>query len=114
VDGVSFEPAITVLSTVIGTYADRAIVDAGNKAISTDAGQPTPRQAAGLAFATAGDEHGRLTRIESDLALPRVGEVVELVPSHCDTTVNLYDAFYLVRNDVVEDVWPIEARGRTR
>jgi D-serine deaminase-like pyridoxal phosphate-dependent protein len=35
------------------------------------------------------------------------------MPGHCDTTVNLHNVFFAVRNGTVEHVWPIEGRGRT-
>jgi D-serine deaminase-like pyridoxal phosphate-dependent protein len=41
----------------------------------------------------------------------RVGDVVNLLPSHICTTVNLHDVFVGVRAGVVEAIWPIEARG---
>ena len=55
-----------------------------------------------------GPAAARLTALQPDLP----GERVELIPSHCDTTVNLYDRYVCVRNGVVEAVWPIAARGR--
>ena len=39
---------------------------------------------------------------------------MEIVPSHCDTTVNLYDRYVCLRDGKVEAVWPIAARGRTQ
>jgi D-serine deaminase-like pyridoxal phosphate-dependent protein len=36
------------------------------------------------------------------------------VPTHCDTTVNLYDQFIVARDGVVTDVWDIAARGRVQ
>lgn len=42
----------------------------------------------------------------------KVGEVVELVVSHCDPTVNLFDEFYIVRAGRVIDIWPIDLRGK--
>ena len=39
-----------------------------------------------------------------------VGDLVRLVPSHTDPTINLHDAFYVIEGDRVVDVWPI-ARG---
>src|ERR1043165_4338497 len=48
-----------------------------------------------LDLSDAGDEHGKL-------ALPpgtkiSAGDKLELIPSHCDTTVNLYDQYVCVR-----------------
>ena len=40
-----------------------------------------------------------------------VGSTLQLVPGHCDPTVNMYNEFVCVRDGVVEDVWPIDARG---
>ena len=34
-----------------------------------------------------------------------------LVPGHCDPTINLYDWYVCVRNGVVEQLWPVSARG---
>jgi 3-hydroxy-D-aspartate aldolase len=44
-------------------------------------------------------------------APPALGERLLLVPGHCDPTVNLYDWYVCVRSGVVEEVWPITARG---
>jgi D-serine deaminase-like pyridoxal phosphate-dependent protein len=55
------------------------------------------------------EEHGNLRRA-GGRAL-RHGELVEFIPSHGCTTINLHEAFHVTRNDVVEAVWPIAARG---
>lgn len=39
---------------------------------------------------------------------------VSLIPSHCDTTINLHDVYYVTRSGYVVAVWPIAARGRVR
>ena len=39
---------------------------------------------------------------------------LELIPSHCDTTINLHDVYYVTRGGYVVAVWPIAARGRAR
>jgi D-serine deaminase-like pyridoxal phosphate-dependent protein len=40
-----------------------------------------------------------------------VGDKLEVIVSHCDPVVNLYDQMYAIRGDKVEAVWPISARG---
>ena len=40
----------------------------------------------------------------------KVGDKFQIIPSRCDTTVNLYKACFGVRKGVVERVWPIEGR----
>ena len=43
-----------------------------------------------------------------------VGDKLRLVPSHCDTTFNLYDQYVVVQGDEVIDVWQIDTRGRVQ
>jgi D-serine deaminase-like pyridoxal phosphate-dependent protein len=108
VEGVPYETALTVLASVVSrAHAETAIVDAGWKALSTDGGMPIVKGRPELSYAPKGDEHGGVSR-----ALMVPGTHIELVPSHCDTTVNLYDEFVCARKGVVEAVWPISARGR--
>ena len=42
------------------------------------------------------------------------GERIELVPPHCDPTVDRYDVIWLVHDDVVVDVFDVTARGRSQ
>jgi D-serine deaminase-like pyridoxal phosphate-dependent protein len=109
-----FEMALTVVATVVSVPTeDRAMVDAGLKAFSTD--RPFPPVAVerpGITYEFAGDEHGRLT-ITDPSRPPLLGERIEFFPPHCDPTFNLYDRVYVVRGQAVESVWPIAARGRS-
>jgi D-serine deaminase-like pyridoxal phosphate-dependent protein len=108
VRGLPYETSLTVLASVVSRQrGDTAVIDAGWKALSTDSGLPVVKGRPELAYASKGDEHGGVTG-----ARLAPGERLELVPSHCDTTVNLYDEFVCVRKGVVEAVWPIAARGR--
>jgi D-serine deaminase-like pyridoxal phosphate-dependent protein len=103
---------LTVLTSVVSQLKpDRAIVDAGWKAISNDAGLPVVKDRPNLRFEFAGDEHGVLISTDGPLGL-RPGDQVELIPSHCDTTVNLHDRFVVHESGMAETSWPIEARGR--
>jgi D-serine deaminase-like pyridoxal phosphate-dependent protein len=89
--GPAFEQAVHVITTVLAVLGPgEAIVDAGSRSVSTDAG---PAQVAGRAAAwtSAGDEHGRIT---GDLGDVRRGDRVALVPGHADTTLDLYDALH--------------------
>jgi D-serine deaminase-like pyridoxal phosphate-dependent protein len=109
-----FETSLTILGTVISRPApDRAIVDVGLKAASSDHGPVAPVNLAGATYAFAGDEHGHL-RFEGGRCPLSVGDKVTLVPSHCDTTVNLYDRYVVTKGGSVDDVWDIAARGRVQ
>jgi 3-hydroxy-D-aspartate aldolase len=109
-----FEMALTVLATVVSVpTADRAMVDAGLKAFSTDKPfPPVPVERPGITYEFAGDEHGRLTITDPSRA-PHLGERIEFFPPHCDPTFNLYDRVYAVRGQTVDSVWEISARGRS-
>ncbi len=106
-EGPRWRQALFVQATVVSAAHDSFVtVDAGLKAFATDAGLP---RAPASTYAWFGDEHGLLTRpADRDLA---VGDRVELVPPHCDPTVDRYDVMHLVRGDVLVDVVPVDARG---
>ena len=108
-----FEMALTVVATVVSVAVDRAMVDAGLKAFSTD--KPFPPEAVerpGIEYGFAGDEHGRLTLTDPSRR-PALGERIEFFPPHCDPTFNLYDRVWVLRGAKVEAVWEIAARGRS-
>ncbi len=109
-----FRQSLFVLATVISHPAtDRMITDAGTKALSVDAGMPTPRELSGINYKMAGDEHGRLELDGTNTEL-KVGEKIQVVPSHCDTTVALYEWFVGLRGGRVESVWPIPGHAATQ
>jgi len=108
-----FQPALFVLGRVISAnQPDRVTTDIGMKALAPDGGPGKLVAPEGVSaeFANAGDEHGFLIGNELlDLLSP--GDLVAVMPSHCDTTVNLHSAIHAMRGDLLEDLWPVEARG---
>jgi 3-hydroxy-D-aspartate aldolase len=108
-----FRTSLTVATRVISAnQPDLVVVDAGFKAMATDAG---PALVAGGAAAEAtyqfmGDEHGGL-RFGAGAARPSVGDLACLVAPHCDPTVNLHDWFHVMQDGRLVDIWPIDARG---
>ncbi|MGE0742484.1 MAG: DSD1 family PLP-dependent enzyme [Hyphomonadaceae bacterium] len=109
-----FETSLFVDAHVISANSPgMATIDAGFKALSTDGA--SPRVATGApadaAFFFMGDEHGAL--IASDHPF-RIGDHITLTAPHCDPTVNLYDAYHVVRGGDLIDIWPVSARGRSR
>lgn len=112
-DFSEFGNSLSVLTTVISrAVSGRAIVDAGGKALSTDESAPEPIGLTGATYSVAGDEYGAL-RLQNPSRDLKVGDQLQIMPGHCDTTVNLHNVFFGVRKGVVEHVWPIEGRGRT-
>ncbi|MEZ5289513.1 MAG: alanine racemase [Vicinamibacterales bacterium] len=109
-----FTPALSVVTTVVSVHGDEAIVDGGYKSFATDrVFTPVPVDRPDLAYAWAGDEHGRIDMRRAARRLA-VGDRVEFRAPHCDPTVNLYDAIHALRGDLVEGVWPIAARGKSQ
>ncbi len=109
-----FQNSLFVLTTVVSKPKDElAIVDGGLKAFSTDrAFPPQWRGGAELAYAFAGDEHGRLSLKGGKQV--SVGDRLEFIIPHCDPSVNLYDRLFAVRGEQVEAVWRIAARGMSQ
>jgi D-serine deaminase-like pyridoxal phosphate-dependent protein len=106
-----FRQSLFVLATVMSHPAkERAVVDAGLKAVSVDSGLPLVADRDGVEYHDASDEHGTLVLRGPGCDL-QVGERLRLVPGHCDPTVNLHDWFVGYRGDRVEALWPISARG---
>ncbi len=110
-----FEQALYILTSVVSKPApDRVVLDAGLKAASSDHGPPMIENGVGQNYAFGGDEHGILTMTGGEHVPWEVEDKLRLVPSHCDTTVNLYDQYMVIHDKNVIDVWPIEARGRVQ
>jgi D-serine deaminase-like pyridoxal phosphate-dependent protein len=116
--GPTYANALTILSTVISRPAPaRAVVDAGLKSLSIDSGMPEPKGLPGIEYQPAGDEHGILTwtkNAESATVHLEVGDRIELIPSHIDTTINLHDYYYAHRYGTLEAIWPVAARGKVQ
>ena len=106
-----FPCALTVLGTVTSTsIPDRVIIDAGSTSLATDCGLPLLKHPDGWKLNEIHEAQGFLSR-ETGLPLS-VGDTVEIIPSHSCTTSNLYDEFYVCRNGVLVDIWPISMRGK--
>jgi len=103
-----FPAALTVLATVISRQGSRVVLDAGRKAIGSELGLPVVKGHTATTAAIA-EEH---LLIDVEPASPlKVGDHVEVVPGYGPTTVNLHDVFFVIENDVVIDIWPVQARG---
>ncbi len=111
-----FETSLFVQTTVISANrAGLATTDAGYKAFATDAESPLIASGApdGAAYFFFGDEQGGVLYSEENCKLVP-GNVVTCVVPHCDPTVNLYDAFHVVRAETLVGIWPIGGRGRSQ
>ena len=111
--GDQFDCSLSVLTTIISRpNPTRVIVDAGLKMLAKEFGVPQPIGIDGLEMIGLSEEHGRMTADASVDLTP--GDKLELLPTHCCTTVNLHDCYYGIRDGVVESVWEIAARGKSQ
>lgn len=111
--GMEFRHALTVVTQIISIRgADHAVTDAGMKTLTPEFGMPDVLDPEGWEATKLSEEHGYLHREDGPGLQP--GDVVELIPSHGCTTINLHDAYYVTRDGVVEAIWPIAARGAIR
>jgi 3-hydroxy-D-aspartate aldolase len=112
----TYEHALFVYATVMSMpVPERAVVDAGHKALSNDSGMAVPWRLPGAIYHRPSDEHGVLDLAGCTARLARCDKVM-LIPGHCDPTVNLHDWYVGVRGlgtggGRVESVWPVAARG---
>jgi D-serine deaminase-like pyridoxal phosphate-dependent protein len=106
-----FECALSLVSTVTSRPTrERAVIDAGLKVLTNDQGLPELEGAEGITLAKLSAEHGHLN-IDNPNTPLRVGERLTVLPSDTDTTINLHDRIYGIRQGEVEVIWPIAARG---
>ncbi len=114
--------ALTVRATVISRPApDRAVIDAGSKALNLDKGAHGAslvrgfglvRDRPGITVDRLSEEHGILAlHPEETLG---VGDVIEIIPNHACTVVNLFDTVLGTRQGKVTEVLRVAARGRSQ
>ena len=112
--GEKFDCSLSVLATVVSRPAKkRIIVDAGLKVLTKEFGIPQPIGYNGIEMTGLSEEHGKLQVSNRNITLSP-GEKLEILPTHCCTTVNLHDRYYCIRDEIVESVWNIAARGRSQ
>ncbi len=104
-----FRVAMTVLARVISKRSGTAVLDVGLKGVGSEFGTPRIKDHPEVEIPSFLSEEHAIVRRAVDW---RVGDVVEIIPSHACTTCNLHRQFYVHEDGRVVDVWPIEAAGR--
>ena len=112
--GEKFECSLSVLATVVSRpEQNRIIVDAGMKVLTKEFGIPQPANYKNIEMTSLSEEHGKMQVLNGNVSLSP-GDKLEILPTHCCTTVNLHDRYYGIRNEMVETAWNITARGRAQ
>jgi len=88
-------------------------VDAGFKSFASDAGAPQFRDVEGVVYHFGGDEHGIVVLNNPSVEI-QLGDKLLMLTPHCDPTANLHDYYFPYRGGLVEEIWPVSARGRSQ
>lgn len=115
--------ALRVVATVVSRPTpDRAILDAGSKALTSDLARGPDGALGGhgliveypnARIAALSEEHGHVDLSACELR-PRIGETVSVIPNHACVVSNLVDEVVLHRSGALEGTLPVAARGRIR
>lgn len=109
--------ALRVRCRVVSTSVQgTAVIDGGSKTFSdaprfSGSGFGRLVQAPEVPCARMNEEHGLLDVRASEHRF-RPGDLVDVIPNHVCTTVNLHHELFGVRNGLVESVWRIAAQGK--
>ena len=110
--GLTFPQALTILATVTSRpTADRVILDAGKKAMSSDAAPPRPVGVEAAKPVALSAEHTTVV-LATPSDAPRVGEKMQFVVGYSDTTVHLHEKIHAIRGGRVTETWVVKARGK--
>lgn len=111
--------ALHVVATVVSRpTADRAIIDAGSKSLTSDGAGPGGvgfgliREYPEAIIERLSEEHG-MVDLSACGDRPRVGEKIRVLPNHVCPVVNLHDRVTIVDGDTIQE-WNVDARGMTR
>lgn len=103
-----FDIALTILAMVISKRAGEAVLDVGVKAAGAEFGDPKILGAPEVEIPVFKSEEHCVLKNTPEW---RVGDTIQLIPSHACTTCNLYRQMFVHQDGKVVDIWPIEASG---
>lgn len=110
-----------VLATVVSRpNEDRAVIDAGSKSLSAATASFHDQVVMGYVveypqarLSGASEEHGQID-LSACERKPEIGERVQVILAHPCPCFNEHDEIYALRENQVEAVWSVDARGAIR
>ena len=106
--------AMRIRASVVSAHEpSRVILDSGSKTVNAETVDgllgyiveyPEAR------FHQANEEHG-FVDCKACAAMPKVGDVVHIIPVHTCVVTNLHNQLYGVRGEAIEQIWDVAARG---
>lgn len=107
-----FRQAMSILTGICSTPKPGvAVVDVGLKGVGAEFGPPILKNTPEGELLKFSSEEHTIWQLPASF---RLGDKIEMIPSHGCTTSNLYREFIVHREGIVVDVWPIEGAGRLR
>jgi len=115
------DTAVWAVATVVSRpSADRAVVDAGSKVLSSD--RINQKDAPSMVGRLVDRPDHHVVRVMEEhgiLALPpgsdlRIGDRVAIVPAHICAAINLADSVLVAQRGAIVDEWRVAARGKVR
>ena len=109
-----FKKATTAVVTVISRRKDRVVLDLGKKTfgsaeVGSIAAHPRIFRHEGLKPYRFDEEHA--TYEADETCTLKVGDVVDFHLGYTPFAVNYFDAYHVVEDGIVVDIWPIMPRG---
>ena len=94
---------------------DRAIIDAGSKALTSDllglTGHGLIEAYPEAVISGLSEEHGTID-LSACTSKPRIGDKLRIIPNHACVVSNLFDTVTLISGDRVVETVTVDARGR--
>lgn len=98
-----FEVALSVAARVISRKPGMAVLDVGTKGLGCEYGPPRIKECPRAELPTMTEEHCVVRRAPDW----KLGETLQVIPSHASTTCNLYPELHVHEDGRVVDVWSI-------
>jgi D-serine deaminase-like pyridoxal phosphate-dependent protein len=109
--------AVAVAATVVSTFENRIVIDAGAKALTKDRADWLTGYGAivgypELVIERVNDYHG-VVSAPPGVDRPALGDVVAVIPNHICPVIDLVDSVVAFAGDGSVAEWPVDARGRS-
>jgi D-serine deaminase-like pyridoxal phosphate-dependent protein len=105
-----FKHAVSILGTIQSQTGKKEFTtDTGTKSIDIGDGKPIFKEYPKNTIRVMNEEHLQFKALGADF---EIGQKVEFIPAHICASVNLYDYFYVVKDNQYIGKWPILARGK--
>jgi len=101
-----FRWAVTVLASVISRRSDRIVTDAGSKTVGASHGEVRDWGLPKYRF----DEEHSIFLAGPDCPLG-TGDTVEILCNYTPFAIGYFDAYHVIENGKVVDIWPVMPRG---